>query len=166
MEINTTIWYDLVNSKYGDEYLVLYIQKQRNIRKWFKILTIIFSASGIFSAFQSLKIPTIISCVFIGIVQIATMIEGWIIHSEKEIDDLCNLRMYYYERTNQLEKLYHNYSIEKISENDAATHFFDLRNSAKQIEELDNKVNVRRYKKLIKKSDIRTNQYFKTYYNG
>ena len=82
MEINDIIWYDLVNAKYGDEYLIVYIQKQRNIRKWFKILTILFSASGIFSAFQSLKIPTIISCIFIGIVQLATLIEGWIIHSE------------------------------------------------------------------------------------
>lgn len=166
MEINNTIWYDFVNSKYGDEYLVLYIQKQRNIRKWFKILTIIFSASGIFSAFQSLKIPTIISCVLIGIVQIATMIEGWIIHSEKEIDELCTLRMFYYERTNQLEKLHYDYSNEKINESDAANNLFDLRKSAKQIEELDNKVNVRHYKKLIEKADIRTNQYFNTYHHG
>ena len=166
MEINDIIWYDLVNAKYGDEYLIVYIQKQRNIRKWFKILTILFSASGIFSAFQSLKIPTIISCIFIGIVQLATLIEGWIIHSEKEIDELCALRLLYYNRTNRLEKLFHSVFNEEISSSEGASKFFKLRNQSKQIEELDNKVNVRKYKKSMKKADITTNQYFKTYNDG
>ena len=165
MTIDTKIWYDLVHTKYGDEYLVLYLGRQRTFRKWFKILTIIFSAGGIFSAFQSAKIPTIISCAAIGIVQLITSIENFIIHSEDDLDSLSKLRLQYYERTNKLEELWNSLTTKKISTEEATTEFFNLRKSAKEIEELDNKLNVRTFKKLKTIANSNTNNYLNTYYN-
>ncbi len=165
MTIQTKIWYDLVHTKFGDEYLVLYLGRQRTIRKWFKILTILFSASGIFSAFQSAKIPTIISCIAIGLVQVTTSIENFIIHSEDDLDSLSKLRLLYYDRTNKLEELWNSLQISKISNEEATTEFFNLRKSAKEIEELDNKLNVRNFKKLKSVADINTRTYLNTYYN-
>lgn len=164
-DIKTKIWYDIVNIKYGDEYLILYLSRQRTIRKWFKILTILFSASGIFSAFQSAKIPTVISCAVIGLVQLATSIENFIIHSETDIDELSKLRLLYYDRTNKLEELWYSLLSKKITDDIAAESFFDLRKSAKEIEELDNKLNIRHFKKLLLKADTNTRNYLNTYYN-
>jgi hypothetical protein len=165
MTIDTKIWYDLVHTKFGDEYLVLYLARQRTFRKWFKILTIIFSASGIFSAFQSAKIPTIISCAIIGIVQLITSIENFIIHSEDDLDNHSKLRLQYYDRTNKLEELWNSLTTKKITDEEATTEFFNLRKSAKEIEELDNKLNVRTFKKLKLIANLNTNNYLNTYYN-
>jgi hypothetical protein len=165
LTIRNKIWYDLVHTKYGDEYLVLYLGRQRMFRKWFKVLTILFSASGIFSAFQSAKIPTIISCSIIGIVQLITSIENFIIHSEDDLDNLSKLRIQYYDRTNKLEELWNSFSIKKITDEEATTEFFNLRKSAKEIEELDNKLNVRTFQKLKNKANVITNNYLNTYYN-
>lgn len=165
MTIENKIWFDLVHTKFGDEYLCLYLGRQRTIRKWFKILTIVFSASGIFSAFQSAKIPTIISCAAIGLVQLATSIENFIIHSEDDLDQLSKLRLLYFERTIKLEELWHSFKTEKLSEEQATNEFFSLRKSAKEIEELDNKLNVRTFKKLKVIADTNTRNYLNTYYH-
>ncbi|WP_309608999.1 hypothetical protein [Flavobacterium sp.] len=164
MTINNKIWYDLVHTKFGDEYLILYLRRQRTYRKWFKVLTLLFSASGIFSAFQLAQIPTIISCALIGLVQLATSIENFIIHSEDDLDNLSKLRMLYYERLIRLEELYHSYLNDKILDQEASEEFFNLRKSGKDIEEMDNKLNVRKFNKLTKIADITTNNYLKTYY--
>ena len=165
MTIKNKIWYDLVHTKFGDEYLCLYLGRQRTIRKWFKILTIIFSASGIFSAFKSAQIPTVISCLFIGLVQIFTSIENFIIHSEEDLDKLSKLRLLYYDRTNKIEELFNSLVTNKISVEESTNEFFNLRKSAKEIEELDNKLNVRTFKKLEIKANTSTNNYLNTYYN-
>jgi hypothetical protein len=162
--INNKIWYDLVHSKFGDEYLILYLDKQKSIRKIFKIATILFSATGIFSAFNSFKIPTIIACIAIGVVQCSTSIENFIIHSEKDLEELGKLRLLYYERTNKLEELWSDLQSSKLSKEQATTAFFALRQSSKEIEDLDNNINVRSFKKLRKKANILTNNYLTTYY--
>ena len=165
MTIINKIWYDLVHTKFGDEYLCLYLGRQRAIRKWFKILTIVFSAGGIFSAFQSAQIPTIISCLVIGIVQILTSIENFIIHTEDDLDRLSKLRLLYYDRTNKIEELFYSIKTKKITEEEASNEFFILRKSANEIEELDNKLNVRTFKGLKIIADRNTNNYLNTYYN-
>lgn len=164
MSIDIKIWYDLVHTKFGDEYLVIYLGRQKMYRKWFKILTILFSATGIFSAFQSAKIPTIISCAIIGLVQLATSIENFIIHSEDDLDNLSKLRILYYERVNKLEELWDSLKNNKISIEQATQDFFELRKSSKEIEELDNKLNVRTFKSLKKIANVNTENYLNTYY--
>lgn len=163
MDIKDSIWFDFVHSKYGDEYLCLYIQKQQGIRKWFKILTLLLSGGGIWFAFKDMKIPTVISCVAIGMVQLLTMLEDFIIHSDKDIQELGALRILYYIRANELEEL--TFTLDKLTDEEASSKFFTLRNEAIKIEELDNKLNVREHKRLVLKADIKTRNYLKQYHN-
>ena len=165
MPIDSKIWYDLVNTKFGDEYLVLYLRRQRNIRKYFKISTILFSAGGIFSASIMAQIPTIISLVAIALVQSATSIENFIIHSEDDLDKLSKLRLLYFERTNKLEELWYALNAQKITNDEAANEFFSLRKSAREIEELDNKINVRKFDNLMSIADKNTRNYLNIYYD-
>lgn len=163
-QVETKIWYDLVNSKCGDEYLILYLGKQRSFRRIFKILTILFSASGAAFAFQDIKIPTIISCSLILLVQGATSIENFIIHSEDDLDSLSKLRILYYNRTTKLEELWHSLQEGKVTENEAADEFFELRRSKAEIEELDNKLNIKKKESILQIAEEKTNQYINTYY--
>ena len=130
-----SIWNDFVQAKYGDEYLCLYIALQKDIRKWYKIITIIFSVGGIGAAFGGYKIISGVIFILIAFVQLVSSIEIYIIHSEKQIEDLHKLRMMYYDRANDLERLFNSY--EKIDEQQASDRFYELRKSARQIEELD-----------------------------
>jgi hypothetical protein len=164
MDIRSKIWYDFVNTKYGDEYLILYLAKQRRIRKRFKIATIVFSASGIFG-WKVWELMPVFACGGIAIIQLITSLENFLVHSEKDLDDLSRLRLMYYERANKLEHLWHLYYNSKITDDEAGKQFFGFRTSAKAIEDLDNKLNVRQYPKLIKESDKRANHYLKTYYH-
>lgn len=156
------IWYELVNTKYGDEYLCYYISSQQGTRKWFKISTLLLSAGGIFSAFRELKIPTIISLIGIGVVQLATMVESYVIHTEKDIDDLAKLRILYYEKCNQLEKLFIN--LENFKGTEASDHFFTIRENSKEIETLATRLHIKQRRKLMQKADINTRNYLITYY--
>lgn len=52
-----------------------------------------------------------------------------------------------------------------MTDDEATTEFFNLRKSAKEIEELDNKLNVRTFKKLKSIANDNTNIYLNTYYN-
>ncbi|MBN8673637.1 MAG: hypothetical protein J0L56_05860 [Chitinophagales bacterium] len=162
MNVRNTIWYDFLNAKFGGEYLILYLKRERKVKKWFKILTIIFSAGGIFSAFKDFKIPTIIMLSAIGVVQIASLLEEHIMHSENDMQQICKLRLMYLDWEQELEKLFSNY--ESMTEETAKGRLFELRESSKKIEELDNKINIRIYKSLKDKTDQDVRNYINTYY--
>ena len=161
--IKNKIWYEFLNFKFGDDYLILYINRQRKIRNYFKIATIILSCSGIWSAYKELKYPSIIAFVIITIVQIFTSIESYLIHSEKDIDDLCELRNRYYSHWNELENLWH--KSPNYNENELTDKFYELREQSKKIEELDNKLGIKKIKNLVNKADKSTRTYIKIYNN-
>ena len=161
--LRNAVWTDFLNAKFGDEYLILYISRQRYIRKLFKVVTVLLSAGGIWSAFNELKAFTVISCTAIGAVQLITSVETYIIHSEKDLDELCSLRLMYYTHSNKLEELWHN--LTALTEDEIRDRFFRIREDAKKIEELDNKINVRSHNKLKLEADKKTRNYLKIYTN-
>ncbi len=165
MDIRITIWNEFLNTYYGSEYLVFYLSRQKTVRKWFKILTILFSVSGIFNATFSKTIPTIISCTAIGIVQILTSIENFIIHSDSDIEKLSELRMLYWDKSKELEKMFYLMQANKINSDEAANKYFALKDVSKKIEELDTKLNVRTYKKLKLKAEAKYKTYLKNIFN-
>jgi hypothetical protein len=165
MDVLDHIWVDFCHAKLGDEYLVLYSGRQKEIRRWFKIITILLSAEGIFSAFKEAKIPTIISFSVIGVIQLLSSIENQVIRSEKEIEEIGRLRIFYYDRSNKLEKLFLEFRENKIKSDNARAELFALRDTAKEIEELDTKLNIKRHNKLLQKADALAKKYLKQYYD-
>ena len=90
--------------------------------------------------------------------------EGFIIRSEKELEEISRLRILFYTHWNKLEKLCHCY--DDLSDEDCKAKFFLLREEAKEIEELDDKISVKKRKYLMKKADIATSKYLKEYHNA
>ena len=162
--IRTDIWYDFVNAKYLDEYICRYISMQMNIRKWFKIITLLLSGGGIWTAFESLKYYTVVALVIIAIVQLASLIESEIIHTEKQVEELRRLRILYYERMNKLERLFKAIDNGRIAEEQAEDEFFKLRDEAKAIEDLDVKLNIKAYRRLQNKANDEVHKYVNIYY--
>ncbi|TWF44684.1 hypothetical protein FHW36_101605 [Chitinophaga polysaccharea] len=163
MSIDNKIWLDLVHAKKGDEYLVLYLCRQRDIRKYFKIVTIVFSAGGAMG-WAIWKPIAGFACAVIALVQLLGSIESFLIHNEDQLESLSKLRLLYYDRANRLEELWHDLVKNKVTDEEASTVFFELRKSAKEIEDLDNKLNIKKVKKLDAEAQYKTKVYLDTYH--
>jgi hypothetical protein len=150
--MNEKIWFELVDRKYGEIYLTKYLSLQRTLKKTFTILTLLISISGILG-WKYFEDYAWIAFGLISIMQLLTLIENQLIRSEKEVEKISNLRMMY-------TKYFH-----KLEEN-ATNQFFELRKTDwEKIEELDCKLDIKKFNRLMNKTDIETNQYLNKYHN-
>jgi len=161
------IWYELTNMKYGEIYLSEYLGLQRTLKKSFKILTLIVSLSGILG-WKYFEEYVWIAFILIAIVQLLLLIENQIIRTDKEIEEISNLRMMYTRYFNKLEMLWDKYHSDQINDEKAMDVYFKLRQTLwERIEELDCKLNIKKYNKLMKQAEIEANHYLNKYHiNG
>lgn len=157
------LWYKLVDLKYGECYLTKYIVLQRNLKRTFKIITLILSLSGILG-WKYFENYIWIALILISIIQVFTLIENQIIRSDKEIEEISALRMMYTKYFNKLEKLWTKYQNDKVNNDEAINQFYELQeNDWEKIEELDCKLNIKKYKRILNKTDFDTNNYINKY---
>ncbi len=160
------IWYEMVNMKYGEIYLSKYLGLQRTLKKSFQILTLIVSLSGILG-WKYFERYVWIAFILIALVQLLLLIENQIIRSDKEIEEISNLRMMYTRYFNKLERLWSKYQYDQIKDKKALDDYFELRESDwEKIEELDCKLNIKRYKNLMDNTEIETNHYLNKYHTN
>ena len=159
------LWYEFVHTKYGDCYLSLYLSRQNSIRKWVKILTLIFSTSGILG-WRIWKQPEVteVSCILIAIVQLFHLIENQIVRSDSEIAKIIELRALYFKQCNKLEQLWIEFRAGRLDEKPVADEFFKLRDEAAKIEKLDDNLNIKQRKKLMNKAHKQTINYISQYH--
>ncbi|MES2804080.1 MAG: hypothetical protein V4652_00825 [Bacteroidota bacterium] len=163
--MNDKIWYEMVDKKYGEIYLTKYLSRQRTFKKIFTIMTLLISVSGILG-WKYFEDYAWIAFILISIMQLFTLIENQLIRSDKEIEEMSNLRLMYTKYFNKLEHLFIEYKFNRIAEEDATNQFFELRKTDwEKIEELDCKLDIKIFKSLMDKSDIETNQYINRYHN-
>lgn len=155
----------MVNMKYGEIYLAKYLGLQKNLKKGFKILTLILSLSGILG-WKQFENYVWIAFLLIAIMQLFSLIENQLIRSDSEIENIAILRMMYTRYFIKLEKLWTKFQYDQKSEEEALDDYFDLRTSDwEKIEELSCKLNIKRYSKLMNKTENDTNHYLTKYHN-
>lgn len=163
--MNDKIWYEMIDRKYGEIYLTKYISRQRTFKKIFTIMTLTISVSGVLG-WKYFENYAWIAFILISIMQLFTLIENQLIRSDKEIEEISNLRIMYTKYFNKLEPLFIEYKFNRITEEDATSQFFELRKTDwEKIEELDCKLDIKRFNRLMNKTDIETNQYINKYHN-
>jgi len=158
------IWYEMTHMKYGDTYLAYYLFRQKTIKKWFKILTLVFSTSGVLGWKFWDGFP-IIACGLISILQLFNLVENQIIISENETEKVSDLRNRYVSYFNKLEKLWIDFESNRLDEQEASDQFFQIRQIGLEIESLDNELHIRKIKKLCQKADLETRTYINQYHS-
>lgn len=159
------IWFEMVDKKYGEIYLTKYLSLQRNLKKYFTIMTLLVSVSGILS-WKFFEDYAWIAFVLIAIMQLVILIENQIIRSDKEIEEISNLRMMYTKYFNKLEQLYTEYHYDRITKENAIDRYFELRKTDwEKIEELDSKLDIKKYNYLMNESENESKQYINQYHN-
>jgi hypothetical protein len=98
--------------------------------------------------------------------QLITLIENQLIRSEKEVEEIRDLKMMYTKYFHKLEKLYTEFYFNRITEENATNQFFELKkNDWEKIEELDCKLDIKKFSYLINETDIEINQYLNKFHN-
>jgi hypothetical protein len=155
----------MVDKKYGETYLTKYLSLQRTLKKTFTIMTLLISVSGVLG-WKYFENYAWLAFFLISIMQLILLIENQIIRSDKEIEEISNLRMMYTKYFNKLEQLYTEYHFNRITKENAIDQYFELRKTDwEKIEEEDCKLNIKRYKYLMNKSENESNQYINQYHN-
>lgn len=160
------IWYEMVDMKYGETYLSKYIGLQHRLKKTFKIMTLILSVSGIFGwkYFEGLAW---VAFILIAVMQLLTLVENQLIRSDKEVEDISALRMKYTKYFNNLEKLWTECQNGMKSNKECFELFYELRKTDwEPIEELDNKLDIKKFKWLMNKADTDTKDYINKYHSN
>jgi hypothetical protein len=158
------IWYEMMHVKYGDTYLAYYLFRQKTKKKWFKILTLVFSASGVLGWKFWEGFP-VIACVLISVIQLFNLVENHVIISEKETEKVSTLRNKYVLYFNRLEKLWIDFDENRLNEQETTEQFYQLRGLGLDIEALDNELHIGKFKKLCQKADLDTRYYFVQYHS-
>lgn len=162
--MNDKIWFEMVDMKYGETYLTLYLELQRTLKKIFNILTLLLSVSGILG-WKYFENYVWIAFILIAIMQLFILIKNEIIRSDKEIEDIASLRMMYTRYFNKLERLWTEFECKKIDEEKSLEMFFQYKETDwEKIEELDCKLNIKEYNWLMNKADIKTNSYINKFH--
>lgn len=158
------VWYEMLHTKFGEIYLAHYITWQKNTRKWFNIITLLFSTGGVLGWPIWEYIP-LIACTIVATIQVVNLLENQIIPSDQEIEKTSELRDEYISYFNNLEKLWSMIKHEELFEKDVTNKFYQLREIGAKIESLDNKLNIKQNKKTIVKADSETRNYFSQYHS-
>ena len=163
LPMKNKIWYELVDIKYGEFYLTVYIGLQRRLKKSFNILTLLISVSGILG-WKFFENYAWIAFILIAIMQLFTLIENHLIRSDNEIEQISELKMLYTRYFNKLECLWEEYKNDRITENRSSELFFEYRkNDWEKIQELDAKLDIKSWKWLMRQADKETNNYLNKY---
>ena len=162
--IRDKIWYELVDAKYGEIYLAFYINRCKNIKKTFRIVTLVFSAGGVFG-WKIWEPVALIACVVIAAIQLLTLIENQIVTSDDELIKIGELRTQYLKYFNRLEKLWTDHESSVVTGDKASEQFFTLRTGVKEkIEKLDNELHIKQIENLLVKTDKQEKLYFNNRY--
>lgn len=159
------LWYKMLDIKYGEIYLSKYIQRQHFLKKIFQIMILIVSASGILG-WKYFEDYAWLAFLLICVMQIFLLIKNQLIFSEKEMEYLTQLKMGYTKYNIKLEKLWAEYFRHKKEEDDVLDLFYKFQEKDWQnIEDLDNKINIKKIKKLDRLTKNEIQVYLKKYHN-
>lgn len=152
------IWYDLIETYKRVIYLTYFIKRQKSCAKIFKILTLIFSVSGLLGS-KYWDIAPIIALVIISIFQVLTLIIKEIVPSEKDIETLIEIKDKYFNLFTKQENLFNRYHNENITEDEAIEEVNIFNSELADILKTENKVSIKIIEKLLKDAEEETHKY-------
>lgn len=160
--IRQTIWYEFIQTKYGELFLSGHITRQREARRWYKIATLVFSASGILS-WRFWEAAPVIACGIVAAMQLFALVENQIIPQEKVTDDFCKLKELYVHYVQKMEQLWLEFEAKKYNEQDAIAEYSKIRKDFIVIEVLDSKLTIKEYPVICKKARTQCDIFIKQY---
>lgn len=163
MSIRTRVWYDMLHAKAGDEYLTLYLAREKKWRVWYKVGLIGVTTAGLYFS-QTHPLVPVLSLTLVWVSQLVSQVQNFIVMSDDNFGKLGGLRMMYYERWAKLEDLWFEMFDERVNHDEAQIRYYETRKEARDIEKLDNSLLLKKRKILDDKAQIKTQAYIDQYH--
>jgi hypothetical protein len=158
------IWVELTQTKHDTEFLALYSERQRVVLRWFNIGILIFSSGGAMGWTIWDKVP-VVACIIIAVVSLLRLLQPHLIMTDKLLNNLDRINSFYFDKYNQIEKLWFDFEADRIDEQEASKRFYNLLDTCKEFSSILDETVREKPKSLIKKakkySDDYLNQVFK-----
>lgn len=153
----------MVDLKYGEIYISLYLTRQRQIRKWVKILLIVFSSAGIMS-WKVWELAPLFSGVVTSLFQLFSLVENHVFLTESQLEELNELSYKYTNLFYEVELLWQNLEDKSLNIEEIKSKFYSLRKLKNEINNKDFKLDLTEVVKLMDKADSITLKYLETYH--
>jgi hypothetical protein len=158
------IWYEMAHARYWEQYTSQYIGYKLSVRKFFNVIMILVAIVGGCLGFYYPQAP-LYACGVVALLQLIINIKDNVVVDNETISKYSDLRDYYIEYFNRLEKLWLEYYTEYIDEVKAREEYLRLRETVYPIERLKDALNISKLKYPDKHAEKQVNSYLKKRYN-
>lgn len=165
MQIRDRLWNELTQCKHHHVYSIRLIAYQRRVLNIFNIAILLFSSAGIMGWKIWNNFP-VIACVIIAGISLLKLLSPHIVPSEKQIDRLDQVTDFYCEYYNKLEALWMDHYNERLNDEEAQKTFYLIKDTERKINPTVNQIVKSTNKRILKKADKETNDYFKQLFNA
>lgn len=158
MTIYEKVWYEMADTKKREFYSVAYLGRQRSIRKFYKILTLACSASGIlgWSFFRNPNYGIVTSAI-VSAISLLQLIEGHLFHTEEDLITINQLINNYASHFLKCEQIYLQLHASEIEDTEAAKAFYVLCEAyTKTMDSDTKKINITIHEKMREESEYQS----------
>jgi hypothetical protein len=158
------IWTELTQTKHSIEFTALYADRQRAIVRYFNISILTFSTGGVMGWPLWDDLP-MVACVIIALVSLIRLLQPHLIMSDKLLNDLDRIHIFYTDHYNQLEKLWYEFERNALTEKQASDKFYKIIAGEKELAPLISETVRRKPKGLTSKAKEYSDNFFKQTFN-
>ncbi|MFD2871440.1 hypothetical protein ACFS5N_03100 [Mucilaginibacter ximonensis] len=164
LNMRTRIWDELTQSKHHEYYCVFLLAKQKQLLNYFNMFTLALSSAGVMGWTIWKSFP-LMACIIISTVQLLKLLQVHLIPSDKQIEKLDLISDFYFDYYNNIEKLWHDYENERITDEEAQEKYYQIKTSEKEVNKVIKEIIKSVNKKIKEKADVETSGYLVRNFN-
>ena len=162
--MRNNLWYEMAQTRYGSEYLALFLDCQKRRKKCFQISIILLSTGGIMG-WKIWEYAPQIACGISAAAELFQLIGNQYILKNENLDQLSILRIKYLQYSNHLEKLWLEFEQGNRNEIEVKKIYYDFKDKEYiEIQKIENNLDIPHIEELIKKTSRITKEYLTTHF--
>lgn len=158
------LWVELTQARYSIEYVGLYSDLQRKWLRYFNVGVLVFSTGGVMGWKVWEGFPVVV-CVIIAGVSLLRLVQPHLIVTDKMLNQLDRAKSFYTCYYNELEKLWFDFDADRVSEEEATTAFYKIKDGEMEIGSLIVEALRSEPKKVVSKAKRHCDDFFKYSFN-
>jgi hypothetical protein len=158
MKIRERIWYDLIDTKYKQEYLILYYEKIENQNKVIDNMLMLITFAGIFGWYKFAEY-NVFWAFLLALLNGFRIMKTKFLVPDQEISNLKAVYEFYVDHSRKLENLWLNHNSYRIDEHKAEELFEKYRDEERLASKMYKHGKVKEQKSLVSKARASTERY-------
>lgn len=158
------LWAEIIQWKFNIEYITLFSDRQRWRIRFFNILILAFSSSGIMGWTIWENFP-LIACSIIALISLLRYMRPVLTMDNDQLSKLDTIHKYYIDNYNNLEQLWFEFQEENLTEKEVCEKFYEIKGTESEVMIIISDTLNSKPKRLAKKAKEASDDYFKRVFN-